>query len=245
LTTAEGDWVAETLAGLDAWPAYYVHMQPENLAGPAAPDLAAPKQTDRESLTRRLKDGAWVVDLRAGAAFADGHVTGTVNIGLDGQFVTYVGWLIPWDKPLTLLGESADQVAEAQRELVRIGVDHLEGAAIGSPQSWAAGSLGSYPRATFADLAQVRDQRSVTVLDVRRDHEFAASHLEGAVHVPIHEVLARIDEVPTGELWVHCGSGYRAAIVTSLLAARSYDVVLIDDNYDEHAGDANVPLATS
>ena len=245
LTTAESDWVTATLAGLDAWPAYYVHMPPGNQSGPSAPDLMSPKEADKATLARRITEGEWVVDLRTRTAFAAGHVRGTFNVGLEGQFATYLGWLIPWGTPVTLLGDSPEQVAEAQRELVRIGVDRLEGAATGSSRDWTDDPLGSYPRASFADLAQVRHHRAVTVLDVRRDDEFAASHLPGVVHLPIHEILTRLEEVPTGELWVHCASGYRASIVASLLAAGGHDVVVVDDDYDEHAADVGVPLVTN
>lgn len=242
LTADEADWVADTLAGLDAWPAYYVHMQPGNLQGPSAADLTPPVEADRDTLARRVAAGEWVVDLRTRTAFAEGHVRGTVNIGLDGSFATYLGWLLPWQAPLTLLGGSPAEVADAQRELVRIGIDRLAGAATGSPRDWTGDALAAYPRARFADLRQARHHRPLTVLDVRRDGEFRAGHLDGVVHIPIHEVLDRLGEVPDGELWVHCASGYRAAIVASLLAARGHDVVLVDDDYDEHAADAGLQI---
>jgi hypothetical protein len=116
LTLAEDDFVAALLAGLDAWPAYYAHMAAANLAGPAAPDLSPPEPADPAELRRRIDAGEWVVDLRSRTAFAAGHLPGSLSSGLDGSFATYLGWLIPWGAPLTLLGETADQVAEAQRE---------------------------------------------------------------------------------------------------------------------------------
>src|SRR4029079_2552057 len=161
-----------TLAGLDAYPAYYAHMSPANLQGPGPADLSSPERADKAVLATRIAAGEWVVDLRTRTAFAAGHVTGTLNFGVDGQFATYLGWLIPWGTPLTLLGESPEQVAEAQRELVRIGIDHLAGAATGTPDQWTDNPLGSFERAVFADLAQVRHHRQVTVLDVRRTSEF-------------------------------------------------------------------------
>ncbi|HET7326851.1 MAG TPA: MBL fold metallo-hydrolase [Nocardioidaceae bacterium] len=245
LTDPQAQWIADTLAGLDAWPAYYVHMQPGNQQGPTAPDLSAPSEADKATLAARLADGEWVVDLRTRTAFADGHVRGTFNIGLAGQFATYLGWLIPWGTPVTLLGESSEQVGQAQRELVRIGIDQLQGAATGSPRDWTDQDLGSYPRATFADLAQVRHHRPVTVLDVRRNEEYAASHIDAAVHIPIHEILTRLEEVPAGELWIHCGSGYRASVVASILAAGGHQVVLVDEDYDPQAADAGLDLVTT
>src|SRR5690606_22716661 len=100
----------------------------------------------------------------------------------------YLGWLIPWGTSVTLLGEDPDQVAEAQRELLRIGIDRPAAQATGKPEDWTDGDLSSYPLASFADLAQVRHHRQVTVLDVRRRPEYDEGHVEGAVHIPLHEL---------------------------------------------------------
>jgi hydroxyacylglutathione hydrolase len=241
LTEDEEVYVRQIVEGLDVYPAYYAHMGPANAAGPEAPDLSAPDLADAEELRRRLEAGEWLVDLRTRTAFAAGHAPGSYNVGIDGQFSTYVGWIMRWGTPITLLGESKEQVAEAQRELVRIGVDEVAAQATGDPESWTTGELGSFPVATFADLAQVRHHRPVVVLDVRRASEFDESRIEGAVNVPIHEIAERVDEVPPGELWVHCASGYRASIAASFLAAAGRDLVLVDDEYDK-AGDAGLKI---
>ena len=245
LTKDEEAWVAETLAGLDAYPAYYAHMGPANSAGPDAADLSAPEVADKETLAKRIAVGEWVVDLRTRTAFAAGHVTGTLNFGLDGQFATYLGWLIPWGTSLTLLGESPEQVADAQRELVRIGIDRLEGIATGTPADWTDEELGSFRRAVFADLAQVRHHREVTVLDVRRANEYADGHIADAVNIPLHELLQRVDEVPSGEVWVHCAGGYRASIAASVLDAAGRRVVAVDDSFGDHAAAARLPITTA
>ena len=245
LTQTQDAWVRQTLADLEAYPAYYVHMAPANAAGPVEPDLSAPREADRDTIAASIDAGEWVVDLRTRTAFAAGHVTGTLNIGLDGQFATYLGWLIPWGTPLTLLGESPDQVAEAQRELVRIGIDHLRAAATGQPEQWTDGPLGRFDRAQFADLAQVRHHRHVIVLDVRRESEHEETHVDGSVNIPIHEILTRVGEVPAGEVWVHCASGYRASIAASVLAAHGRHVVAVDDDFAEQARRAGLPLTTA
>ena len=245
LTQDEDRWVAETLAGLDAYPAYYAHMGAANSAGPLAPDLSPPERADKAVLARRITDGEWVVDLRTRTAYAAGHVTGTLNFGLDGQFATYLGWLIPWGTSLTLLGDTAEQVAEAQRELVRIGIDHLEGAASGSPEDWTDSPLGRFERASFADLAQVRHHRRVAVLDVRRASEFTQSHIEHAVNIPLHELLTGLERAPAGEVWVHCAGGYRASIAASVLAAHGHRVVAVDDSFDDNAAAAGLTLTAA
>ena len=139
LTTPEREFAADLIAGLDAWPAYYAHMAPANAAGPDAPDLSPPEPADADQIRKRLTTGEWVVDLRNRVAFAAEHVSGTLNVGVDGSFATYLGWLIPWGTPVTLLGETPEQVAEAQRELVRIGIDRPAAHATGDPTDWAGG----------------------------------------------------------------------------------------------------------
>lgn len=232
LTQDEETYVRELLAGLGAWPAYYVHMAPANAAGPAAPDLSPVERADADELRRRIEAGEWVVDLRHRTAFAAGHAPGTFNFGLDGAFSTYLGWLIEWGTPLTLLAETPEEVATAQRELVRIGIDRPAAQATGGPRDWTTGELGSFPTATFADLAQVRHHREVVVLDVRRTDEHEGAAIAGAVNIPIHELPRRVVDVPPGEVWVHCASGYRASVAASFLAAAGRTPVAIDDSFE-------------
>ena len=242
LTQAEDRYVSELLAGLDAYPAYYAHMGPANAAGPSDADLSPPRRADAAELRRRVDAGEWVVDLRARRAFAAGHVAGTLSFDLDGSFATYLGWLIPWGTPLTLLGQTPGQVAGAQRELVRIGIDRPAAAATGHPGDWAGGrALRSYPVADFAGLESVRRHRPVVILDVRRDQEWDAAHISGASHVPLHQLPSRVAEVPAGEVWVHCETGYRASVAASFLDAAGRTVVAVDDEYTR-AAQAGLPI---
>lgn len=232
LTQDEETYVRELLDGLGAWPAYYVHMAPANAAGPGEPDLSLPAPADPAELRRRIEAGEWVVDLRHRTAFAAGHAPGSLNFGLDGAFATYLGWLIPWGTPVTLLGETVEAVAEAQRELVRIGIDRPAAHATGRPEDWTDGGVARFPTATFADLAQVRHHREVVVLDVRRVEEHDGVRIAGAVNIPLHELTGRVAEVPAGEVWVHCAGGYRASVAASLLDAAGRVPVAVDDDFE-------------
>lgn len=247
LTQDEQAFVDQLIAGLGAYPAYYAHMGPINAAGPDPVDLSTPRAVDASELATRLAAGEWVVDLRTRTAFAAGHLPGALNFELSNNFLTYLGWLYEWDAPLTLIGETEQQVADARRELVRIGVDRLAGAAVGSPEELAAGQeLGSYPVIDFAGLAaQLDDYDDTVVLDARRDDERAAGGVRGSIHIPIHELSGRIDEVRAGEVWVYCGSGYRASIAASILARAGRRPVLVDGAYgDPDTGSAAVGLHT-
>ncbi|TKJ16750.1 MBL fold metallo-hydrolase [Blastococcus sp. CCUG 61487] len=246
LTQDEQTYVDELVAGLTAIPAWYAHMGPGNAAGPTPVDLSPPRPVDPPELAERLAAGEWVVDLRTRTAFAAGHLPGALNFQLAiANFVTYVGWLVPWGAPLTLIGETEQQVADARRELVRIGIDRLAGAAIGTPEKLADGrGLVSYPVSDFAGLAAaMAADAELVVVDARRADERAGGGVRGSRHIPIHELADRIDEVPDGDVWVYCGSGYRASIAASLLARTGRRPVLVDGSYaDADTGAAAVGL---
>ncbi|MEU3046960.1 MBL fold metallo-hydrolase [Streptomyces sp. NPDC006984] len=242
LTTEVDTFVADLLAGLDDVPAYYAHMGPANARGPAPVDLTPPALADAEEIASRLAAGEWVVDLRSRLAFAEGHVAGSFNFEADGNLATYLAWMIPWGKPVTLLAADAEQLAAAQRELVRVGIDRPAAAATGGPGGWlrAGEEPASFPRSTFAGLTE-QGVDQVVVLDVRRDSERADGWIEGAVHIPVHELARRVHEVPDGTVWVHCAGGMRAAIAASLLDAAGREVVAVDDGFDAAAA-AGLPL---
>ncbi|WP_406458199.1 MBL fold metallo-hydrolase [Streptomyces sp. NBC_00876] len=227
-------FVAELLAGLDDVPAYYAHMGPANTTGPAPLDLTPPPRAGAQDIARRLAAGEWVVDLRSRVAFAEGHVAGSFNFEGEGQLATYLAWLIPWGRPVTLLADTADELAHAQRELTRVGIGRPVAAATGGPGSWVSDprELRSFPRADFADLASARRRgEEPVVLDVRRTMERRDGAITGSVHIPVHELPGRLDEVPPGVVWVHCAGGMRAAIAASLLDAAGREVVAVDDGF--------------
>lgn len=242
---SEDEFVDEILRGIDDYPAYYAHMGPMNLAGAFEPSLAPPAPVDPTELRSRIDRGEWVVDLRQRVAFAADHLDGTVGIELGDSFTTYLGWLLPWGARLTVIGPTEHDVAEAQRQLARIGVDHLA-AAHGGLDGVAPGHARSqYPVVDFAALGQQRASAPDTVVvDVRRVSEWQACHVEGSHNLPLHQLLDHLHHVPAGELWVHCQSGLRSSIAASLLARAGYPVVLVNDDFDQVA-EAGLPTASA
>ena len=230
----EDAFVEHLIGGLSSYPAYYAQMRPLNLAGVTPADLSPPAPVDPSELARRIHRGDWVVDLRARRVFAHEHLVGTIGVELGDSFSTYLGWLIPWGTMLTLLGESADQVADAQRQLVRIGLDRPAGARVGrGPVAWAPEhDVRAYSVVEFADLGGRPDG---VVLDVRRRDERLDAHIDGSLHIPLDELLARQGELPEATLLVHCKSGFRASIAASLLDRAGHTVALVDDDFENAA----------
>jgi hydroxyacylglutathione hydrolase len=241
----EDEFVRELLEGLDAFPAYYAHMGPANEAGAGPIDLSPADQIDPAELRRRIDAGEWVVDLRKRTLWASGHVAGSLSFDAEGNAITYLGWLIPWGTPITLLGDSQEQITDFQRNLVRIGIDRPAGQNVGQPQQWVASpeQIRTVRRADFPELAKaLAEDPSLIVVDARRNNEWRDGHVDGARHVPLHEFLAQLGQVkawsdaaqhaggdPT--VWVSCGSGFRAMVAASLLARIGVPVVAVDDDF--------------
>lgn len=213
-------------------------MAPRNRIGPDPSDLSPPVPADASELAARIHAGEWVVDLRSRTAYAQDHVIGTVNVQVSDSLVTYLAWLVPWGTPVTLVGDTAEEVAEAQRQIARVGIDRPATAAVGGIEQWGEGlGRGSFRVSDYAELAARRAAASDAgphVLDVCRHDERSNRAIAGSQHVPLHELTRRALEVPDDrEVWVHCAGGYRASIAASLLVRAGRRPVLIDD--DEQA----------
>ncbi|UKA48857.1 MBL fold metallo-hydrolase [Arthrobacter sp. FW305-123] len=233
----EDHFVSELLANITAYPAYYAHMSPLNAAGVGPATLAVPDSVNAEELTRRLDAGEWVVDLRHRVAFADSHLKGSVSFeyGKGDNFTSYLGWVIPWNQPLTLLGPRGE-VEKAIRDLARIGIDSPDAAVGHQPGEWSPESPpASYPHGEWTALLKGREPGDV-VLDVRRPEEFEALHIKGALNIPVYELPGKITELPDAKIWVHCATGYRASVAASLLDRAGRDVVLINARFRDAAG---------
>jgi glyoxylase-like metal-dependent hydrolase (beta-lactamase superfamily II)/rhodanese-related sulfurtransferase len=246
----EDTFVTELIAGLDAFPRYYAHMGPANQAGAGPIDLSLPRMATAADIAAAIARGEWVVDLRHRRVFAAEHIRGSFSFDVHGNAVTYLGWLVDWGTPLTLIGESVEEVALMQRELVRIGIDRPAAYAVGAPLDWSTSStpLSSYPRVSHVEMAEaLAGDADLPMLDLRRASEWADGHVEGAKHVPLHELRDRLDEVVAWaaaqqrDVWVYCGSGFRASIGCSILEAAGTSVVHVDDDFP-NAAKAGLPV---
>ncbi|MGI9196189.1 MAG: MBL fold metallo-hydrolase [Candidatus Nanopelagicales bacterium] len=248
-TSGESEFVETMLAGLDVFPAYYAHMGPANVAGPADVDLTPPALADATELRERIARGEWVVDLRSRAVFAQGHVPGALNFDMDGAFINYLAWMVPWGTPITLLGSTPEQVEAAQRDLVRVGIDRPAAAGIGGPDLWLEDPAQATRtvRLNFEGLADaITADPDPFILDTRQIREWEAGHVEGASFIPFYEVADRLAEIPRDRtVYVYCGSGYRASAVVSLLQNEGFDDLVHIDDMFANAAAAGLPVAAA
>lgn len=215
----EDDFVAHVLEGQPDPPRYFATMKALNKRGPDLRRTALPPRLDATRLAALVHGGAVVVDTRPATAFAAGHVPGTLSLAAGASFVTWAGWLLPYDRDLYLIAREADdaEIGELTRELALIGLDRVAGVFdAGAVETAAAGAPGTVPQMAPADLAARAG--TVQVLDVRNDNEWHTGHIAGALHVPLGHLTARLAEVPDDmPIVVQCRSGSRSAIAASLL----------------------------
>ncbi len=105
---------------------------------PARSTSPCPQVATAQDIARRIAAGEWVVDLRHRRVFAADHIKGSLSFDVHGNAVTYLGWMIDWGTPITLLGADPDEVSTMQRELVRIGIDRPVAYAVGTPAEWSS-----------------------------------------------------------------------------------------------------------
>ncbi len=229
----EERFVREILTGQPEPPRYFARMKRDNRMGPPllpegrlpAPHRLAP---------HRLRDwvgapGRAILHLRSDrSAFLRHHLRGSLLAPLHGgRLPIVVGSYLEESSRILLLVEHEEQVDEAVRQLVRIGLDRVEAWLTASEALQAADLLESVPSIAPAELPA-----GATVLDVRGASEHAAAHLAGATNIAYTRLAARLDEVPAAKpLHVHCAGGTRAAIASAFLASRGHDVVQVDGRF--------------
>lgn len=238
---SEEDFIKQVLTSLGDYPSYYSHMAPLNRQGAKSPILGEFPMVQEKELLSLLEKEPWIVDIRNRTIFAEKHLYKTVNIEMGNSFVTYVGWIVPWEKELALIGESKKQIMKAQKELARIGRERIRASLSNTLNTFDLKYTLSYPVVDFKKVKNVYENQEITILDVRQQNEWQQSHIKGAINVPIHTLKENRDKLPLGELWVHCASGFRAAIGASLLHRKGQSVILINDDY-ENAKQAELPL---
>jgi len=203
-------------------PPYFAHDVQQNLAGaPALSSLSELRELSESELANESVRGAVIVDTRSPPFFGAGHFPNSLNIGLGSSlFSTWVGFLVPFGKPIALVVGSADSARKARLELARIGYDKI----VGYTEADSLNELQQLSQLSVCDLkTAMRDGDAPNMLDVRTQGEWDAEHLEGAVHVPLPGVPARLGELPKDEpLAVICGSGYRSSIAASYLQSRGF-----------------------
>ena len=185
--TDEDEFVERLVAGFGTFPTYFARLPELNRRGPtrydSLPHLAALQPDDVE---RHLADGGVVVDARPVAAFAAGHIPGSLSITLRPVFASWLGWLVEPDRPLVFVLDDDQDRADLVRQCLDVGYEHLAGELAGGIDAWtdAGRPVSTIP---LVEPTAMTGQ----VIDVRQANEYAAGHVPGALNIELGAVARR------------------------------------------------------
>lgn len=234
--TKEEDFIDYILAGQPEPPKYFAHMKRINRDGvPLLGELRNPVELDAGRLNSIQENGVTLVDTRNAIAYSRAHVPGSINIPYNKSFTNWAGALIPYDKPFALVTDrhSAFGVREIARDLALIALDNL----VGYFDEDVVHNLETTQTLPFVgtdDLHDLLKDENVQIIDVRKQSEWEAGHIPGVPNIPLANLADRLDEIPRGKrIVLHCQSGSRAAIGSSVLQANGFDVTNVRGGFEE------------
>ncbi|MBK8795806.1 MAG: MBL fold metallo-hydrolase [Anaerolineales bacterium] len=226
----EEAFVEWLLDGQPEAPKYFAQMKKVNKLGPSLTTvLPMPVNFDRATLDAVIEDGGQIFDLRNRGQFAFAHVPGTINVPTgNNSYITYLGWLVDYERPVYVLLPSIDAEREILNDLRSIGIDYVPG--YFSPEVLTHRTQ-ALPVVTARELAKRLPHNHIVLVDVRGRAEYAEKHIVGAQHIPLGYLADRSATLPQDRTVVTlCASGYRSQIAASLLQAAGFeDVVALNE----------------
>jgi len=220
------DFIHALTTNLPVRPDYFLQDAQLNRKGASAlSELPELVPISAQELASELEKGANALDVRAVDSFAAGHVPGSVNIALSGQFASWAGIVLGLSSRPILIADTPEQIAEARVRLARVGIEDVRGYLQGGVEGWkqAGFTLAEVRQISVQTLSEWQQQPGLCTLDVRREPEWQAGHLAGALWVPLDKLA--VSSLPVDRdalIAVHCKSGYRSMIACSLLRRAGY-----------------------
>jgi hydroxyacylglutathione hydrolase len=230
------EFVRQLTSNLPARPEYFLQDAEINRAGAAAlADLPALPAVAAGVLKAFLAEGGFALDVRSHEQFAAGHVPGSVNIALSGQFASWAGTLLGLAANPVLIAESRSMMAEARMRLARVGLEKVSGYLEGGVDAWSKAGLklATLPQISVEALRENLSS-DMQVLDVRREAEWESGHIDGATWFPLDNFKVASPELdPEIMVAIHCKGGYRSMIACGLLRrAGFHHVVNVTGGFD-------------
>lgn len=225
------------LEGQPEPPLYFARMKRDNRRGPdLLGDLPRPERMDvEEMVTKGAQDRSVILDTRGRSAYMGGHIEGSLLSTFNKQFNTVAGSYVKESETLYLVIDE-ENVEEAVRDLIRIGLDDVRGYITPADLEAYHDTGVQLDRIDTIDFTQTKelvDTRTNVPLDVRKASEFEEGHIEQALNIAHTRLADRLDELNSGDTYlVHCLSGARASVASALLKRNGYKVKYIDDHIE-------------
>jgi glyoxylase-like metal-dependent hydrolase (beta-lactamase superfamily II)/rhodanese-related sulfurtransferase len=224
----KAEFVTMMTSDLPEAPVYFAKDAHINRTGAVALDALPPLVELKPEEVRELQKHQYeILDVRSAGEFGAGHVPGSLNIGLGGQFASWAGSLISMDTPIVIVADSNEQAHEAQLRLARVGLENVKGYLAGGVTGWthAGYEISTVRQIDVGELRKLlNNSDTLQLLDVRRPAEYQAGHAPRALNAPLSTLLTTLSanlytEQPTA---VICAGGYRSSAATSILEQRGF-----------------------
>jgi glyoxylase-like metal-dependent hydrolase (beta-lactamase superfamily II)/rhodanese-related sulfurtransferase len=218
---SRAEFIRQLTTNLPTRPEYFLQDAEINRQGASAlSDIGEVRAIPAAELKTMLDEEAVALDVRPGDQFAQAHVPGSINIALSGQFASWAGTVLGLSTRPVLIAENPEQLSEARLRLARVGIENVAGYLQGGVAAWkhAGFALAEVPQITVQDLRNLLQAHASQVLDVRREPEWNAAHIEHAAWWPLDNFKISPPEIDRDRpMAVHCKGGYRSMIACSLL----------------------------
>ena len=242
------EFIRELTSKVPVRPEYFLQDAEINRDGASAlSELPQLTPIPPHELQALLDSGVTALDVRPGDAFASGHVPGAINIALSGQFASWAGSVLGLSSRPVLIAETAEQISEARLRLARVGIEDARGYLQGGFTAWKQAGLpiDQFQQISVETLRDWLQGGHAALLDVRREGEWKAAHIQGASWSPLDTLARSLPQLDrNARIAVHCKSGYRSAIACSVLQRAGFrDVANVVGGFDAWQA-ANLPFVT-
>lgn len=217
------EFIAKVTDGIQPPPLYFFEDARINKMGYNPIDEVINTNTKPLSVAdfkKAVEGGALILDTRNPDDFEKGFISGSLNIGLNGQYAVWVGTLIDINKPLVLITENGKE-EEAVLRLARVGYENVTGYLKGGVQAWPE-KLDTV-NSIVATEVEAQIKKGVDVLDVRKPGEWNTSHAKEAEFLPLADMPDNLEQLDKNKPYVvHCAGGYRSMIACSLMKQKGF-----------------------
>ena len=232
---SKDEFVRLLTAELPERPGYFALDAELNRSGPAPlADLPIPEGLSPQRILELQRAGAVLLDTRSSSQFGAGHIPGSIHIGLTGQFASWAGRIIGLERSIVFIGEDRKEMLEARTRLARVGIENVAGYLENGLAAWFRAGLDvdEVPQVTVQDLH--REMEQLQLVDIRQPGEWEQGHIAQGVNKPLPKLTDMLDDLDRERpIALHCKSGYRSSIGTSLLKREGFtDVMNVIGGFD-------------
>ncbi len=230
-STDEDAFVRSVLDGQPDPPPYFARMKQLNRDGPPMlGDRKALEWLAPDELPGILESSELVIDSRLADEFAAGYVAGTINVQAIRTFITWAGWLCPYDRPFTVIAKDESARAFVDCSLSLIGLErNVRYLPVDALREWQESGrpLPTIPRLDSQDASMALNAQSHPfLLDVRHAGEWHTIRIAGSTNIPLGDLASRVGEIPRGEpVMIVCRVGNRSLTAASILKSRGFQAV--------------------